>query len=83
MPRLPCPRQLQHVGVADEVRLDVGCRVLQAVADAGLRSEMDDAVDVDFVGRAPEQVDEFLRDVVDPILAAEGTSSREPEALRV
>ncbi|HEY9479926.1 MAG TPA: adenylosuccinate lyase, partial [Gemmatimonadaceae bacterium] len=37
----------------------------------------------DFVGRAPEQVDEFLRDVVDPILAAEGTSSREPEALRV
>ena len=37
----------------------------------------------DFVGRAPEQVDDFLRDVVDPILAAEGTSAREPEALRV
>ena len=37
----------------------------------------------DFVGRAPEQVDDFLRDVVDPILAAEGTSVREPEALRV
>ncbi len=37
----------------------------------------------DFVGRAPQQVDEFLRSVVDPILAAEGTSTREPEALRV
>ena len=37
----------------------------------------------DFVGRAPEQVDDFLRNVVDPILAAEGTSAREPEALRV
>jgi adenylosuccinate lyase len=37
----------------------------------------------DFVGRSPQQVDEFLRDVVDPILAAEGTGAREPEAIRV
>lgn len=37
----------------------------------------------DFVGRAPEQVDEFLRNVVDPILAAEGTDTREQEGLRV
>jgi adenylosuccinate lyase len=37
----------------------------------------------DFVGRAPQQVDEFLRDVADPILASEGTTEREPEAIRV
>ena len=45
VPRLPCPRELEHVAVPDEVRLDVGGRVLEAVADAGLRAEMDDAVD--------------------------------------
>lgn len=37
----------------------------------------------DFVGRAPEQVDEFLRDVVEPILAAAGTVPHDQEALRV
>jgi adenylosuccinate lyase len=35
-----------------------------------------------FVGRAPEQVDEFLRDVVDPILAGAPLDAA-PEELRV
>jgi adenylosuccinate lyase len=37
----------------------------------------------DFVGRAPEQVDEFLREVVDPILAAAPAAAAEAEELRV
>ena len=45
-------RQLQHVAVADEVGLDIGLRVLEAVADARLRPEMDDAVDVDCCRRS-------------------------------
>jgi adenylosuccinate lyase len=37
----------------------------------------------DFVGRAPEQVDEFLRDIVDPILAAAPAEPPARELLRV
>ncbi|MBX6330933.1 MAG: adenylosuccinate lyase [Gemmatimonadaceae bacterium] len=37
----------------------------------------------DFVGRAPEQVDEFLHEVVDPILAAAPAAAAEAEELRV
>jgi adenylosuccinate lyase len=36
-----------------------------------------------FVGRAPEQVDEFLRDVITPIFAGDIASSERPEELRV
>ncbi len=36
-----------------------------------------------FVGRAPEQVDEFLRDVITPLFAGEAASPRRPEELRV
>ena len=36
-----------------------------------------------FIGRAPEQVDEFLRDVVEPLLAAAPASEPAREALRV
>jgi len=36
-----------------------------------------------FVGRAPEQVDEFLRDVITPLFASETASPRRPEELRV
>ena len=40
-----CRAQLEHVAMADEVGLHVGCRVLDAVADAGLGAEVDDAVE--------------------------------------
>jgi adenylosuccinate lyase len=47
------------------------------------KAEMQDLVAADrFTGRAPEQVVEFLREVVDPILAA-APSPSEAEALRV
>ncbi|HEY9448788.1 MAG TPA: adenylosuccinate lyase [Gemmatimonadaceae bacterium] len=47
-------------------------------------SEMRDiARPEDFVGRAPEQVDDFLREVVDPILAASSATPSVREALRV
>jgi adenylosuccinate lyase len=36
-----------------------------------------------FVGRAPEQVDEFLRDVITPLFAGEAASPRRTEELRV
>jgi adenylosuccinate lyase len=36
-----------------------------------------------FVGRAPEQVDEFLRDVITPIFAGETAKPRRPDELRV
>ena len=36
-----------------------------------------------YVGRAPEQVDEFLRDVIAPLFAGEAPESRLPEELRV
>jgi adenylosuccinate lyase len=36
-----------------------------------------------FVGRAPEQVDEFLRDVITPLFAGEGTRSDRAEEIRV
>jgi adenylosuccinate lyase len=36
-----------------------------------------------FVGRAPEQVDEFLRDVITPLFAGEAAGPRRTEELRV
>jgi adenylosuccinate lyase len=36
-----------------------------------------------FVGRAPEQVDEFLRDIITPLFAGEAASPRRTEELRV
>ena len=36
-----------------------------------------------FVGRAPEQVDEFLRDVITPLFAGEGARSDRAEEIRV
>jgi adenylosuccinate lyase len=47
-------------------------------------ADMQDITDPrDFVGRAPEQVDEFLRDVVEPILAEAPAATSEREVLRV
>ena len=48
----PVPRDLEHVEVADQVGLDIGARVLDRIAHAGLRAEMDDAVEL-LARRAP------------------------------
>ena len=36
-----------------------------------------------FIGRAPQQVDEFLRDVITPLFAGETAKSERAEELRV
>ena len=38
------PAGLQHIDEADEVGVDVGVRILERIAHAGLRREMDDAL---------------------------------------
>ena len=45
MPHLPVPGDFQQVEMADEVRGDIGARIVDRIADAGLRAEMDDAVE--------------------------------------
>src|SRR5574338_565926 len=50
----PRGRQLEHVAMADEVRLNIGLRVLEAVADPRLRAEVDDAVEVLCIGEPRE-----------------------------
>jgi adenylosuccinate lyase len=48
------------------------------------RDELERAMDPQrFVGRAPEQVDEFLHEVVEPLLAEPGADEPEHEAVRV
>ena len=48
------------------------------------RDELERAMDPKrFVGRAPEQVDEFLDEVVDPLLAGRGADEPDHEAVRV
>jgi adenylosuccinate lyase len=57
-------RQVKDEGVAN----DLFARLKADPAFAGV--DLADALDArKFVGRAPEQVDAFVRDVVDPILA--------------
>ena len=43
MPRPPLPRELEHVAMPDQIGLDVGAGILDAVANAGLGAEVDDA----------------------------------------
>jgi hypothetical protein len=38
-------RQFQHVDVAHQVGADIGLRIDQRVADAGLRAQVDDTVE--------------------------------------
>jgi hypothetical protein len=46
------PAALQHVHEADEVAVDVGMRVLQRIAHAGLRRQVDHAVEA-LAGKQP------------------------------
>ena len=69
MPWHPVPRELEHVGVADQVRLDIGIGILETVANPGLRSEMDDRIDFNAVGEPLQLV---VVGKVDPL---------EPEAI--
>ena len=56
MPRPSRPRELEQVAVPDEVRLDIGRGVLEAVAHPGLRPEVDDVVEVIVFGESRERL---------------------------
>ena len=48
------------------------------------RADLKGALDArQFVGRAPEQVDEFLRDVISPLFAGDVAKTNKPEEIRV
>lgn len=51
----PVPRQFEQIDLPDEVRLSVGARILERVAHAGLRAEVDDAVELGSVKRFAER----------------------------
>ena len=48
--------ELEYVGVADQVRLDVGAGILEAVANACLCPKMHDRIDPDRVGELPQRL---------------------------
>src|SRR5215213_8966618 len=56
--------KLQHVAVADEVRLEVGAGVLEAVADACLCPEVNDTIEV---GGAAQPVQGARIREIDPL----------------
>src|SRR5688572_1708282 len=61
MARRSTPAALEHVGEANEVRLDVGARVLERVAHPGLRGEMEHALGALFFEKLLERIG--VRDV--------------------
>src|SRR5690348_120180 len=50
------PGELEHVAMPDEVRMNISFRVFDAVADSGLRAEVNDAVEGVSVGQALERI---------------------------
>src|SRR5438874_13620454 len=55
----------------DQVRLDVRLRVLEAVADSGLRAEMHNTVDINGIGKALERLGVREIDTLEPETIAE------------
>src|SRR5256885_1588437 len=65
------PRQVEHVAMPDEVRLHVGLRIFEAVANARLRAQVDDPVDLDRVGEGLERFGVGEVEVLEPEAVAE------------
>src|SRR5438270_11581130 len=75
-------RELEHVAMADQVGSNISARVLEAVADARLCAEVDDAVDLDRVGEALERLGVGEVDLLEPEAIAELLlHSRQPRLL--
>ncbi len=55
MPDLPRAREFEDVEMPDQIGPGIGHRILDRVADAGLRTEMDDPVDVEACHRRVER----------------------------
>lgn len=63
---------------------DLFARILSDPVFGLSRKELDDIVDVrQFVGRAPEQTEEFLEEVVHPLLAANKFDASAPSEIKV
>ena len=45
MRRTCVPARFEHIGEADQVALDIGVRIFEAVANTGLRREMNDTIE--------------------------------------
>ena len=73
-------RAMKHDGSKNDMLDRLARDPAFPVSSADLRDSADPKR---FVGRAPEQVDEFLADVVQPILAAAGDVSIPREEVRV
>ncbi len=56
MAHLARPRQFEHVQVPDQIGLGIGVRVLERIAHAGLRAEVNDAGEVDIGERLAEAI---------------------------
>ena len=56
MPDRGVPRQLEHVAVPDEIGLNVSFRVLDAIPDARLGSEVNDGVEAVRVGQSLQRL---------------------------
>ncbi len=56
VPDLGVPRQLEHVAVPDEIGLNVSFRVLDAIPDARLGSEVNDGVEAVRVGQSLQRL---------------------------
>ena len=48
--------ELEHVEMAGEVGRDIGARIVDRIADPGLRAEMDDAVELGAAERRVERL---------------------------
>ena len=49
MPDLAMASHLDHVEMADQVRLAIGCRILDRIANSGLRPQVDDLIELPLV----------------------------------
>ena len=84
MPHLAVARELEHVAMADQVRLDVGARVFEAVADAGLGAQVDDAGDVERICERFERIGVREIEALEAVAVAELLlQSRKPRLLQL
>jgi adenylosuccinate lyase len=73
-------RAMKHDGTRNDMLERLAADASFGVSSTDLRSCTDPRR---FVGRAPEQVDEFLTEIINPILAAAGTAPPAREEVRV
>ncbi|MDL2323870.1 adenylosuccinate lyase [Ruminococcaceae bacterium OttesenSCG-928-A16] len=73
-------RVVKEEGLPNDLLARIAADPAFALSEAELNATLNPA---DFVGRAPQQVDEFLRDVINPVLAANKDALGEKAELKV